>query len=118
MICSWDDVHQRQRPDGRQRRQEYDGSDKTAGRGVRQRPPRSAQILDRQKRWLNSFRKTFEPLEIERTPRKELWEGGPTAARHHLDAREKHYQAGDRGDAGHDHEQAEQKPERPFVQMT
>jgi hypothetical protein len=42
-----------------------DGSDKTAGRGVRQRPPRSAQILDSPKRRLNSFRNTLEPLEIE-----------------------------------------------------
>jgi hypothetical protein len=78
-------------------------------------------FLDRPKRRLNSFRKTFEPLEVERTLRKELWEDGPTAAQHHLDAREKHHQAGDRGDAGHDHEQAkqkQQKPERPFVQMT
>ena len=48
------------------------GSDKTPGRGVRQRPPTPAQILDRPKRRLNSFRNTFEPLEIERTPRKEL----------------------------------------------
>ena len=44
-----------------------------------------------------------------------MWEGGPTAAQHHLDAREKHYQAGDRGDAGHDHELAEQKQQKPQI---
>src|SRR5450755_4679339 len=63
---SRDDVHQWQRPDGRQCQKEYDGSDETAGHGVRKRPPRSTQILDRPKSRLNSFSETLEPFKIER----------------------------------------------------
>src|SRR6202000_2119733 len=96
---SRDDVHQRQRPDGRQRQKEYDGSDQTVGRGVGKLPSRPAQILDTPKPWLDYFRETCEPLEIERTLGKELRERGPAAAQHHLDAREDNYQGRDRGDA-------------------
>ena len=76
-------------------KKEYDGSDHTVGRGVGKRPPRSAQILDRPKPRLNYFRETFEPLEIERTLRKESRERGPAAAQHQLNAREDNHQGRD-----------------------